>query len=121
VIPSGREPSKDTKLFGQVWYLPGENQWQDRDLLAYPDLGRLIVPDHAREFLGRVWKLAISQIRSVSIGKRGRDFTNNWVRIEHRSRPKPNVAFFADGRWLSRSGLLGGTRGILYAVVQKLI
>lgn len=121
MIPSQREPSNDAKLFRQVWYLPGENRWQDRRLLAYRDVGWLVVSDHAIEFQGRVWQLTISQPRSVSIGKQGRDFINNWVRIEYGSGPTPDVAFFADGRWLGWSGLLGGTRRILDAVVQRLI
>jgi hypothetical protein len=100
--------------------LPGENQWQDRDLLAYRDLGRLIVPDHAREFLGRVWELAISQIRSVSIGKQGRDFINDWVKVEYGPGRTHDTAFFADGRWLGWGGVLGRTKKILVAVLGTL-
>lgn len=108
------------QVFEPVWYLPTENRCRDWNPLAFKDLGRLIVCDHAIEFQGRGQKVAVSQIRSVSIGKQGRDFVNDWVKVEYGPGPTPATAFFADGRWLGWSGVLGGTKKILAAVLGTL-
>ncbi len=109
-----------TQVFEPVWYLPSENRWRDRNPLAYRDVGRLIVSGRDIGFQGRGRKLAISHVRSVSIGRQGRDFLNDWVKVEYGSGSAPDIAFFADGRWLGWSGVLGGTRRILDAIVQAL-
>lgn len=109
-----------TQVFEPVWYLPSENRWRDRNPLAFKDVGRLTISDHAIEFQSRGQEVAVSQIRSVSIGKQGRDFVNEWVKIEYGPRPAPAFAFFADGRWLGWGGVLGGTKRILAAVLGTL-
>ncbi len=85
------------RVFEPVWYLPSENRWRAWNPLAFKDVGKLIVSDHAIEFQGRGQKVAVSQIRSVSIGKQGRDFVNDWVKVEYGPGPTPATAFFADG------------------------
>ena len=102
-----------TGTFKPVWYLPKENEWSDRNLLAMRDSGTLIVRDDSLEFKGKKETVHITDIQKVSFGKQGRDFINNWVKIEYLDGRK---AFFADGSCLGWGGLFGGTRKILDAV-----
>ena len=49
----------------------------------------------------------------------GRDFTNNWLKIEYGDSSKPSVAFFAGGNMLGWGGIFAGTRRLLEAVRQQ--
>ncbi len=104
------------QTFHSVWYLPHENRWRDMNLLAFRDIGQLIVGEDSLEFLGRKEKVVITNVRRISYGKQGRDFVNNWVRIEYGDASHTSTAFFAEGGFLGWGGLLGGTRRILAAV-----
>jgi hypothetical protein len=99
--------------FGNVWYLPEENRWRDMNMLAMRDAGTLVVSDDSLEFHGRKYKEYITDVKRISYGKQGKDFVNNWVKIEYGD---GKTAFFADGGWLGWSGIFGGTKRILDAV-----
>jgi len=99
--------------FSTVWYLPEENRWRDMNLLAMRDTGTLVVTDQSLEFQGRKEQVRITGVKRVSYGKQGRDFVNNWVKIEYGDGKQ---AFFADGTWLGWGGIFGGTKRILNAV-----
>src|SRR5262245_4218255 len=99
--------------FAGVWYLPEENRWRNMNLLAMRDTGLLVVNDESLEFQGRKEKVSITGVKRVSYGKQGRDFVNNWVKIEYGDGKQ---AFFADGSWLGWGGIFGGTKRILNAV-----
>ena len=99
--------------FGKVWYLPEENRWRDMNMLAMRDTGALAVTEDSLEFTGKKEKVHIIDIKRVSFGKQGRDFVNNWVKIEYQN---GKTAFFADGTWLGWGGIFGGTKRILNAV-----
>ena len=101
------------QMFSKVWYLPEENKWRDRKLLAFRDAGTLIVHEHSLEFQGKKGTVEITDVRRISYGKQGRDFVNNWVKIEYGD---SRTAFFADGGWLGWRGIFGGTKRILAAV-----
>lgn len=102
--------------FDSVWYLPAENKWRDLNMAAFKDSGSLIVRDDSVEFQGEKERVVITHVRRISFGKQGRDFVNNWVKIEYGDGALPSSAFFADGSWLGWGGLLGGTKRILDAV-----
>jgi hypothetical protein len=105
-----------TAVLNHVWYLPSENRWRDMNILAFRDSGRLVVGDDTLEFQGGKERVVISGVRRVSIGKQGRDFVNDWVKVEYGDPASPSTAFFADGRFLGWGGVFGGTRRILAAV-----
>jgi len=105
-----------TQTFDNVWYLPDENRWRDMNLLAFKDAGKLIVGEDSLEFRGKKEKVVIANVRHISYGKQGRDFVNNWVRIEYGDAPTTSTAFFADGSLLGWGGIFGGTKRILAAV-----
>ena len=105
--------------FDKVWFLPRERRWGELNL-AYEDIGRLTVRADSLEFQGRKGTLVITHIRRVSCGKQGRDFINDWVKVEYGDGPSPSIAFFADGAGMGWSGVLGGTRKILEAVESLL-
>jgi len=102
-----------TTTFGTVWYLPEENRWRDMNMLAMRDSGSLVVKDDSLEFKGKKETVQITDVQRISYGKQGRDFVNNWVKIEYQD---GKTAFFADGSWLGWGGIVGGTRKILDAV-----
>ena len=101
--------------FENVWYRPAESRWRDAELTAYRDSGRLVVRAGSLEFYGRAGRVEVAGVRSVSLVKQGRDFVNDWVRIEYGEAATPATAFFADGSWLGWGGILGGTRRIFEA------
>jgi hypothetical protein len=101
------------QTFANIWYLPHENRWRDMNLLAFSDIGTLIVGKNSLEFKGKRENVHITNIRQISYGKQGRDFVNNWVKIEY---DNDKTAFFADGSLLGWGGIFGGTRRILQAV-----
>jgi len=103
-------------IFRSVWYLPGENKWNDFELLAYRDVGTLTVGEQSLQFRGRKGTVLISNVKRISYGKQGRDFVNKWARIEYGDSPAPSTAFFADGSLLGWGGVLGGTKKILGAI-----
>lgn len=109
-----------TMVLNHIWYLPSENRWRDMNLLAFRDSGRLVVAHDALEFQGNKERVVISEIRRVSLGKQGRDFVNDWVKVEYGGPASPSTAFFADGSYLGWGGVFGGTRRIL-AAIQSLV
>lgn len=100
-------------IFDNVWYLPDENRWRDMNMLAMRDYGSLFVNEESLEFQGGNEKVKITDIKKVSYGKQGRDFINNWVRVDY---GMGKTAFFADGRWLGWGGIFGGTKMIFNAL-----
>ena len=102
--------------FENVWYRPDESRWRDMELVAYRDSGRLVVRADALEFHGKAGRVVVAGVRGVALVKQGRDFINDWVRIEYGEAGRPATAFFADGSWLGWGGILGGTRRIFEAV-----
>jgi hypothetical protein len=104
------------QVFDKVWYLPHENKWRDLNVLAYRDAGKLTVYADSMEFKGKRKTVIIKNVHSVSYGKQGRDFVNNWVRVEYGDSAAPSVAYFADGSMHGWGGIFGGTKRILEAV-----
>ncbi len=104
------------QVFTNVWYLPDENTWSDLNLLAFRDTGTLIIRDGSLEFQGTKGRVMVTPVRRISFGKQGRDFVNNWVKVEYGTLPSPSTAFFADGSGLGWGGVLGGTERILSAI-----
>ncbi len=102
-------------VFNSVWYLPSENTWADFNVLAFRDSGSLTVGEEQIEFAGAKHRLVIADIRRVTVGRQGRDFVNDWVKVEYGDGA---TAFFADGSLLGWGGLLGGTRN-LYASLSR--
>jgi hypothetical protein len=82
-------------------------------MLAFRDSGKLIVYEDSLEFTGKKGQVKISDIKRVTIGKQGRDFVNNWVKVEYGTDGK---AYFADGSLLGWGGILGGTQSIYTAL-----
>jgi hypothetical protein len=101
------------KTFKTVWYRPEESWWGDKKIRAYHDIGMLTVGENSIEFKGMKETVRITNIRKVSYGKQGRDFVNNWVKIEYADN---KTAFFIDGGCLGWKGIFGGTAKILKAV-----
>lgn len=99
--------------FEKVWYLPAPNEWGDMKLVAFRDVGTLVVNEDSLEFSGRKERLRIADVQRISYGKQGRDFINNWVKIEYEN---GKTAFFADGSMLGWGGILGGTMKIFNAI-----
>jgi hypothetical protein len=74
------------------------------------------VSENSIEFHGSKGPVVITDIKRVTFGKQGRDFVNNWVKIEYGT--TPSVAFFADGSLRGWGGIFGGTKRILETVEQ---
>ncbi|MGE5418485.1 MAG: SHOCT domain-containing protein, partial [Accumulibacter sp.] len=87
-------------------------------LKAFQDKGDLIVEDDRLRFNGSKWNITISDIKKASYGKQGRDFVNNWVKIDYLENGTPKKAFFASGAGLGWGGVLGGTQKILNAIEE---
>ncbi len=96
-----------------IWFLHSENRWRDLRVLAMHDRGTLTIHADSLEFTGTKGSVIVDRIARISFGKQGRDFVNNWVKIEYANGQK---AFFADGRYFGWGGFFGGTRALLRAV-----
>jgi hypothetical protein len=96
-----------------IWYLPSENTWKDFQIMAMKDTGTLTIDANGLSFKGSSTNIEIKDIVSLSIGKQGRDFVNNWVKIEYCSNNNElQRAYFADGNMRGWSGIFGGTKKI---------
>jgi len=103
-------------VFERAYYLSRENTWLRFRLLAYEDVGKLTISETSIAFQSSKRTVEIDRIQKVSYGKQGRDFVNNWVKIEYLDGGRPALAFFADGGSLGWSGVAGGTAKMLEAV-----
>ena len=104
------------ETFTRVWFLPDENRWRDGNFLAFRAIGTLTVERDRLEFQTKTEKVIIAAVKRVTFGKQGRDWVNNWVKVEYGNDTAISTAFFADGSWLGWGGIFGGTRRILTAV-----
>jgi hypothetical protein len=100
----------DVSTHRSVWY-----RWSPKrlwSLFAPQDVGTLIVTQSYIQFSGRRRSIhiRITDIDSVSMGKLGSDWINQWVKVEY---GRDKVAYFADGRFLGWKGILGGTARLL--------
>src|SRR5438105_2192852 len=100
-------------VFDRAYYLSRENTWLRFRLLAYEDVGKLTISETSIAFQGSKCAVVIDRLQKVSYGKQGRDFVNNWVKIEYLDGGRPALAFFADGGSLGWSGVAGGTAKML--------
>jgi hypothetical protein len=107
----------DQLAFDRVYYQSRPNTWLRFRLLAYEDVGSLIIGPSSIVFASGKRELAIDRIQHVSFGKQGRDFINNWVKVEYLTEAGQSaLAFFADGGSLGWSGVAGGTDKMLEAI-----
>ena len=99
--------------FENIWYLPSANTWKDFQYLAMKDIGVLTIETNCITFIGNNTRLVINRLFSISYGKQGRDFINNWVKVEfYGINGEPQDAYFADGNNRGWSGIFWGTRKI---------
>jgi len=83
-----------------IWYLPSENTWKNFQTMAMKDTGTLTINVNGLSFKGSNINLELMDIVSLSIGKQGRDFINNWVKVEYRSNDNElQQAYFANGKY----------------------
>lgn len=100
----------------RAYYLSRPNSWWRFKLLAYDEVGKLAVSDTQIVFQSGTRTIVIDQIRQVSYGKQGRDFINDWVKVEYIIGGAPQIAFFADGGSLGWDGVRGGTAKLFQAM-----
>ena len=104
-------------VFDRAYYQSRPNTWLRFRLLAYEDVGTLTVGTSSIVFESSKRRLAIDRIQRISFGKQGRDFVNDWVKVDYLNETgQPAVAFFADGGSLGWSGVAGGTAKMLDAI-----
>lgn len=108
-ITSNISSNAQAKVYKKIWHLPEENSWKSFNLMAMKDVGDLMITDSNINFIGTDNNIEIANIQNITYGKQGRDFVNNWVKVEY---DNGKTAFFADGRWLGWKGILGGTKKI---------
>ena len=96
-----------------VWYLSSKNTILGKRVMAMDDIGTLNIFPDGLSFKGQQTEVFIKQIVSISYGKQGRDFINNWVKVGYYD-PNGEITtiYFADGNNRGWSGIFGGTRKI---------
>lgn len=102
--------------FNTIWYLSRENHVNEMRLPAFDDVGQLIITKDLVKYQGKKYQkveIPKSNVKFISMGKQGRDFVNNWVKIIYIQQDKVRTAFFADGSKLGYGGFLGGTQKII--------
>lgn len=97
--------------FQNIWYLPSANTWKDFQMLAMKDIGCLMIETNGIAFKGNNSEFIINKLSSITYGKQGRDFINNWVKIEYYDlKDELQEAYSADGNNRGWSGIFGGTK-----------
>jgi len=107
-------------VFHNIWYLPKKNECRDKKVKAFYDVGNLTVDESGKnvEFKGKRGNIKIDKIISVTYGKQGRDFVNNWVKVDFTNDNEPLVAYFSDGGLLGWKGMFGGTNKMFNALIN---
>lgn len=103
--------------FKNVWYLAKEITWQDKSLFPYKRSATLKLKGDCIEVICNDELIKITNIEHISIGKQGRDFFNNWVKIDY---DNGKTAYFADGNSMGWSGVMGGTNRIFTAIKNNI-
>ena len=102
-----------------VGYLPSPNTWKELQPMAMKDIGILKISTGCVIFSGHDYNLVINDILTISYGKQGRDFINNWVKLEYYNKNNElTEAYFADGNNRGWSGIFGGTKKI-YNILKE--
>lgn len=110
----------DMEKATSIWYLPSENTWKDFDIMAMKDIGTLIFESEELVFKGDKYEVSIKEVLSIFYGKQGRDFINNWIKIEYKSENgEIKTAFFADGEMMGWIGIFGGTKRLLKKIKNQ--
>lgn len=105
-----------------TWYLPSENTWRDFQMMAMKDIGVLIIETNGITFKGKNSSIVINRLHSVSYGKQGRDFINNWIKVEYYDlNNEMQQAYFADGNNGGWSGIFGGTKKVYNILLNAYI
>jgi len=107
----------DRKEFKNVWYLSKQLTWEDFSLFPYQRSATLRLKQGYLEVVCGDEIINISNIKHISIGKQGRDFVNDWVKIDYGDK---KTAYFADGSVLGWGGIIGGTNRIFEAIKQHI-
>jgi len=104
------------QTFDNVWYRPTIAK---PGFFVMSDTGNFIVDNDFLEFQGEKDKIEIKfpEIRSISFGKIGTDFINNWITIEYGDEKAPLYAVISAGKAL---GWAGGTDTI-FSTIQYVI
>jgi len=103
--------------FKNVWYLPKELTWEDKSVFPIKHKGTLKLKGDFIEYLYNDEIITITNIKHISIGKQGRDFVNDWVKIDY---DDGKTAYFADGNAIGWSGIMGGTNRIFNAIKDNI-
>ncbi len=104
------------KVFESIWYWNGELRWLS--LSSYNDSGKLIIRRNRIEYHGsKTGVLVIENVRAVSEAS---SLKNNWtwVKVEYGRKKDPQVAFFADGRYMGYASMFGGNKALIEAIRQ---
>ena len=97
------------RSFSSVWYRAGEHL----SIVAFSDSGELTVREDAIEFKEKL-TIPIADIRSVSWGKLGIDFVNDWATVEYEDAGEIKIAGFKDGGSLG----YGGDSDLIYSAIK---
>ncbi len=105
------------KEFKNVWYLSRELTWDDMSFFPYKRSATIRIKGGCIEVICGDELVKIYDINQVSMGKQGRDFVNDWVRIDYGDE---KTAYFADGSALGWGGIFGGTSRIFNAIKESI-
>jgi TIR domain len=110
----------ETQTFSTVWYISRENVINEMKVLAFDDTGILTITNDFIDYKGGKYKVKIPKlsVKFISMGKQGRDFVNNWVKILYVEQDKVRTAFFADGSGAGWGGMFGGTKAMIRALEE---
>ncbi|CAG0946310.1 hypothetical protein ANRL1_02902 [Anaerolineae bacterium] len=106
----------DEVIFEPVWYWNGEIRWLSWN--AYNDSGKLIVRRDRLEYHGsKTGVLVIQNVRAVSESSSLKN-SWSWVKVEYGRQQAPQIAYYADGRYMGYASMFGGNKTMLEAIRQ---
>jgi hypothetical protein len=104
----------DEKTFANVWYRTTPVGGREVTMKAMEDRGELTVGPGKLVFTGKKKTVEITDIRSVTALRAGRDFINRWIVVTYGA--DGDEARFVDGRLLGWAGILGGNTRLRAAI-----
>ena len=104
-------------VFEKVWFRSDEANWGS--LRAYEDVGTLTVENASLKFAGKKVNVSVSNMRSVSRKRIGRDFINNWTHVQYEADGDIRNAYFVDGGLLGWSGIFGGNSRLFQEIQRQ--
>jgi hypothetical protein len=120
VLRSTKNTSDCGIVFPKVWWtnhvpVASAAPWKWRET------GSLTIGSEYAEFRSRERTMRIDNVQAISIGRRGSDIVNRWIKVTYGDEELPSNIYLNDARWLGWRALLTGSNKRIIASLRSLV